>query len=339
MRVLVLTNMYPIPKYPFYGIFVKEQVESLRKEGINVDVFFINGRNNRLNYLVSFPGSFRKLNSNHYDIIHAHHTFCIYPFLISKLLLGIRIPLILTFHEGEILKPPELPFSGMDFISRIMTSASLKKWLIQKADLVISVYGGLLKILNFSGKSIVLPPGVNLELFRPMDRFECRKKIGLPQGKKILFFPADAKNPKRRTEKGFDLLQKALAKLYQMNDITLLTGGNILHKEMPVYINAADVVIQTSYFEASAMVIKESMACNTPVVSTDVGDTKDIIRNTRGCYICDRDPEDIAQKLNKALKFGEKTNGREQIRHLSLDRVANRIISIYEKILHEHRKE
>ena len=54
MRVLVVTNMYPTAEMPFLGTFVKEQVESLRKEGVEVDVLFVNGKKNTLNYLWGF---------------------------------------------------------------------------------------------------------------------------------------------------------------------------------------------------------------------------------------------------------------------------------------------
>ena len=54
MKVLVLTNMYPTPDMPFFGTFVNEQVESLRKQGVEVDVFFVNGNKSALNSAATF---------------------------------------------------------------------------------------------------------------------------------------------------------------------------------------------------------------------------------------------------------------------------------------------
>ena len=136
MKVLILTNMYPTPKYPFYGIFVKEQVESLRKEGIFVDIFFINGRDNRLNYFFAIPHLVKKLRFGHYDIVHSHHTYCIYPFWIARLILGLKIPLILTFHEAEALKSPELIPRDIDVVSKLVYSKRIKK------ELKNGLYGG-----------------------------------------------------------------------------------------------------------------------------------------------------------------------------------------------------
>ena len=334
MRVLILTNMYPTPKYSFYGIFVKEQVESLRKEGIFVDVFFINGRDNRLSYFFTVPHLVKKLRFGHYDIVHSHHTYCIYPFWIAKLILGLKIPLILTFHEAEALKSPELIPRDMDVVSKLVYSKRIKKWAVQRVDLLISVCKDLIEVLNFRGKSTVKPPGVDLELFKPLNKLECRRKLNLDKDKDIVFFPADIKSPKRRTQKGFDILQTAFALLPREN-VLLTTGGSISHQDMPLYMNASDVVVQTSNFEASPMIIKEAMACNVPIVSTDVGDTKEIVGNTEGCFVCEREPEDIAQKMRLALDYGKRTNGRKRIEELGLglQQIAQTIIKIYGEII------
>ena len=336
MKVLILTNMYPTPEYPFYGIFVKEQVESLRKEGISVDVFFINGRDNRLNYFLAVPRLIKKLRFGHYDLVHAHHTYCIYTFWTAKLILGLKIPLILTFHEAEALKSPELIPRDVDAISKLVYLRGIKRCALQRVNLLISVNKDLIRILNFKGRAVVLPPGVDLELFQPMNKYKCREKLNLPKNKKIMFFPADVKNPERRTQKGFDILQRTLAILPRDN-VLLTTGGSISHQDMPLYTNASDVVVQTSNFEASPMVIKEAMACNVPIVSTDVGDTKEIIGNAESCFICKRESEDVALKIKMALNLRKRTDGRERIEKLGLglEQIAQRIIKTYDEIIME----
>jgi glycosyltransferase involved in cell wall biosynthesis len=326
--------MYPTPEYPFYGIFVKEQVESLRKEGVFVDVFFINGRDNRLNYFFAVPCLVKKLRFGHYDLVHAHHTYCICVFWIAKLILGLKIPLILTLHEAEALKPPGLIPRDTDAVSKLVYSKGIKKWAVHRTDLLISVCKDLIEVLNSKRKSTVKPPGVDLQLFQPINKHRCRERLKLPKDKKIVFFPADIKNPERHTQKGFDILQRTFAILPRDN-VLLATGGSISHQDMPLYMNASDVVVQTSNFEASPMVIKEAMACNVPIVSTDVGDTKEIIGNTEGCFICERDPEDIALKIKMALDYGRRTEGRERIIELGLElqQISRKIINIYKETL------
>ncbi|GAH31707.1 unnamed protein product, partial [marine sediment metagenome] len=67
MKFLVLTNMYPYEGDPSYGIFVKEQVDALEREGIKVDVLFINGRRNKLNYISGIIQFLRRCHRNKYD--------------------------------------------------------------------------------------------------------------------------------------------------------------------------------------------------------------------------------------------------------------------------------
>jgi len=94
-------------------------------------------------------------------------------------------------------------------------------------------------------------------------------------------------------------------------------------------------MVQPSNFEASPMVVKEAMACNVPVVSTDVGDVKKVIGDTEGCYICERNPQDVAEKIEKALESNARTKGRERIINLGLglDQIAAKIIDIYKGLV------
>ncbi len=75
------------------------------------------------------------------------------------------------------------------------------------------------------------------------------------------------------------------------------------------------------------------MACNIPIVSTDVGDVKEVMGQTDGCYITTFEPKDVANKIQKALEFGKRTTGREDIKHLESSVIAKRIINIYKNVL------
>lgn len=330
IKVLVVTNMYPTEKDPFYGTFIKEQVESLRKEGVIIDVVFINGKEKRLNYFTSIIPLLKKLNSNHYDIIHAHHTYCVYHITIVKALLRIKTPLLLTFHEGEVHKPKSLKFTDIDFIKKLVFSKKIKKAASNMVDMVITVEERLLTSLNSDANYVVLPCGVDLDLFRPMDKQRCRKKLNLPMNKRIILFPA---SPQRR-EKGFNILIEAIESL-RSEDIHLVTGGRIPRQDMPHYMNAADVIVQLSIYEASPMVVKEALAVSTPIVFTDVGDAKAIMGNTKGCFICERISQDVATKLENAFKLNGNSRGRERMLEagLGLSQVARRIMEIYDNIL------
>ncbi len=329
MKVLLVTNMYPTIKNPYYGIFVKEQVESLTKEGVAIDVVFINGKENRLNYFISIITLAKKLKSNNYDIIHLHHTYCVYPVIIAKAIVRIKSPIILTFHEGEVHKTKELITKDIDFIKRFVFSKRIKKSALRIVDFVIAVQEELMESLEVGRKYYILPCGVDLNLFRPMSKERCRKKLNLPLDKKIIFFPAVPHD----NNKGYDILREAI-KYLGGKDIYLLTAGGIHHQDMPFYMCAADVVVQLSIYEASPMVLKEALAVNVPVVFTEVGDAKKTIGKTKGCFLCKRTPRDVALKLGSALKCNGKSDGRDRIVEagLGLSDIARNVINIYENI-------
>jgi glycosyltransferase involved in cell wall biosynthesis len=80
-------------------------------------------------------------------------------------------------------------------------------------------------------------------------------------------------------------------------------------------------------------VIKEAMACNLPIVSVDVGDVREVIDDTRNCYICTRDPNNIAEGVKLVLGNGMRTTGRNSIKHLSSKEIVREIIGLYSEIV------
>lgn len=155
----------------------------------------------------------------------------------------------------------------------------------------------------------------------------------MPLNKKIILFLADSDNER----KNYKLLRSAVV-FFKNKNIKLLCPYPVEHSNLPFYYNAADVLVLTSYAEGSPNIIKEAMACNCPIVSTDVGDVKEVIGNTKGCYIASSEPEDFAEKIQSALEFNEKcgkTKGRERLIKLGLDSVsiAQKIVKIYKDLL------
>ena len=80
------------------------------------------------------------------------------------------------------------------------------------------------------------------------------------------------------------------------------------------------------------------MACNLPIVSTNVGDIKEVIGNTKGCFITSFDPNDISKQIYKALNFGTRTYGRANVLRFESNNIALQIKSVYEEIFNGHIK-
>jgi len=179
----------------------------------------------------------------------------------------------------------------------------------------------------------VIPNGVNLNTFYPMAQIISKRKLCWDSTKRHILFPANSLRP----EKNFALAEKAVSLLKDIN-LELHSLEDEEPQVIPVLMNASDVILLTSFWEGSPNVIKEAMACNRPVVTTDVGDVSQVIGNTDGCFITSFDSIDIAEKIKLALQYAinkRETDGRRRILNLGLDsdNIAEKIIKVYEKVI------
>jgi len=288
----------------------KIQGESLKQNGIQVEYFGIIGKGIN-GYLKNIPRLKKFLRNNHYDIFHAH-------FYLSGLVTWIAgaKPLVVSLMGSEVNL--DLSFRIVFIIFRkffrgriIAKSESLKKYSKMK-------------------KVEIIPNGVDLGKFKVIDRELARERLGFVPGKKYIIWVSDPE----RFEKNFKLAEASYGLLEDGDrNLELKVVKSVDHDLIPYYMNAADVLLLTSLWEGSPNVIKEAMACNCPIVATDVGDVKEVFGNTEGCYITSFNPKDASENLRRALAFGKRTDGREHIRHLDSDVIARRIIDLYEEVL------
>lgn len=309
MKVLVITNMYPIPEMPFFGTFVKEQVESLKREGGEVDVLFVNGKRNKLNYLWAFPRLWARLLTKRYDLIHAHYVF---SGIIARA--QFLYPVILTHHGSQVFQGWQAP------LCRLVTKFM---------DLTL-VMSHEMKKRGRLDKSVVIPCGIDFELFKPTDSRRAREELNLPLDKKLVLFAGDYDRPVKR----WDIVKASveiLKERYPEVELVLVSKKPL--NTVPKYMNACDVLVLTSNGEGSPMVIKEAMACNLPIVSVPVGDVPEVIGGTDGCYLSAQKPQDVADKLETALKRNQRTNGRENIADMEIGSISRKIIAVYQQLL------
>ncbi len=162
--------------------------------------------------------------------------------------------------------------------------------------------------LNSNTNVDVIPNGVNFNIFRPIDKLHCRKELGL---KANFFYALFLANPKNN-EKNFPLAESAIncfKKNNNLTDVELLVITNVSHNDIVKYINACDVLLFTSFLEGSPNAVKEAMACNLPIVSTDVGNVKEIVNGTENCFIVSYDAEIISLKLKIIYDNRVRTDG------------------------------
>jgi glycosyltransferase involved in cell wall biosynthesis len=329
MRVLVFTNMFPSAAMPFYGSFVRDEADALRRAGVEVDVYFVNGRANKLNYFGMPTGFFARLRHARYDVIHVHHSFCALVATLQR-----RIPVVWTFHEGEISGRTADALREQP-IKHLAYSKRMKRYAARKVDAVVVVAEHLRGPLG-RPDALWLPSGIDWDLFAPMDSAEAQRRLGLAAGRRYVLFPAAP----GRVEKRYDLARRAVEVLKETwpdgRDVELIALDNVPHEQVPMFMNASELMLMTSAFEASPVTIREALACNVPVVSTDVGDARVVMEGIAGCRIVEGDPARIAEALHGALAAPRRVQAREQMRPYSLDTVAAALISLYERVIANH---
>jgi len=178
----------------------------------------------------------------------------------------------------------------------------------------------------------IIPNGVDLNAFRPLDRNEARKALGLDPEKKYVLFPYDPAEQRKR----YDLIRAAVAEAQFSNpELEILHVRGVPRERMPLYMNAADLLLLASIFEGSPNAVKEAMAVNLPVVSVDVGDVRELLGQTEGCLIVPRDTKAMAGKIVEVCRSPVRTQGREQIARLSIENVAKQVVAVYAQVTHK----
>ncbi|MDD5704092.1 MAG: glycosyltransferase [Dehalococcoidales bacterium] len=296
------------------GKIVKSQGESLRKAGIDIDYYGITG-SGVLGYLKNVIPLKKHFNKEQYDVTHAHYSLS---------------ALVATFAG---CKPLVVSLMGSDIRLGYLNKIAVKCFSRLIWECVIIKSKDMLDKIGFNKVSII-PNGVDTSLFKYADKRTTVEMLGWDSRKGHILFAADPCRP----VKNFHLLQQAFKMLSPAEHVELHTLESIPHGHVPKYMNASDVIVLTSFWEGSPNVIKEAMACNRPIVSTDVGDVRWIIGGTHGCFVAVSNPEDVAAKLRMALNFSknhDRTQGRERIMELGLDSemIAERIIGLYKSVL------
>ncbi len=304
MKILYLTNMYPEKPGSYSGIFIKREIDELKKLGCIVDYLFINGRENKLSYLSLF--SMRKKLLQQYDAVNVQHSLLLPQILFLKKILRLDIPIIFTLHEGELGKKER----EKNIFLLLAHGKFWRKVLYRHVDIVIAKNLDLIQSLKVRVHSIEIPTAVDTDLFKPIDKQTARKHLQLPENDIIFFFPAD----RHRPEKNFSFIEGLLPELKKTlkKDILLISGPQPSEKMLWFY-NAADLIVFPSFYECSPVVMKEAMACDRPIVASNVGDIKKVIGDTAGCFVLDGwNEQEYLTAIMEALKI-KATQGRMKI--------------------------
>jgi glycosyltransferase involved in cell wall biosynthesis len=306
VRVLVVTSLYPTAEHPERGRFVADQVESLRRiDGVEVEVFRFEPGG------TSFVSAARELRRKHgrdrFDVVHAHHGLGGW----TARALGGGAPLVVTFH-------------GTDLEHRIV--GRMSRALARVATLPATVSTNLARRrLPGAGRTQrvgVLPVGIDLDRFRPIERAEARAQLDLDPAGRYLLFPSDPARPEKRHDRASALAREVGAEL--------LAYGRVDPERVPLYINAASAVLVTSEREGFGLAALEALACDVPVLATNVGIAPLALSGIEGSLCA---PFDIAAWAPLARKHLDdpdpRVSGRTRASLFGRDRMACRVFQAY----------
>jgi glycosyltransferase involved in cell wall biosynthesis len=207
-----------------------------------------------------------------------------------------------------------------------------------RATVIIVKSRNLLEALpgSLKRKALVLPNGVDLSWFKPLDKFESRVKLGWPRDARVVLF--NASDQGNQHVKNVPLARAAVDLLLQTVPAAVLQQmSGASPEEVRWMLNAADCLLVTSLHEGSPNIVKEAMACNLPVVSVPCGDVPERLSGTWPGRICPYDAHILAGAIEEVFKSGSRSNGREQlvVQGLSTTTVAMRLTRIYSRIQRE----
>ncbi len=303
MKVLFLARC----KNGCYAPFITEQVDAIKKQGIECRYFGVDGKG-IIGYLRQFPKLKKTIREFHPDIIHAHYGLC-------GLLANFQrhIPVVTTYHGSDINDPRVLRLSKMS---------------IRRSRFNIFVSQKNINIACPQKDFALIPCGINLEDYPLIDKADARRQMGLNPSKKYVLFAGAFDNRVKNAP-----LAKAAMALLPEAELIELKGYS--RPQVATLMQAVDAFLLTSFTEGSPQVIKEAMACGCPIVSVDVGDVRERIDGIDGCHISASDVQSLADAIKQALAFGRKTRSREAILRDGLTNtlIAARIMDVYSSIL------
>lgn len=396
MRVIEVCQEFPNRYYPQLGTFIKQSIDSIADENINVTV--ISPKPFVLPFSAFPYHNFSKLpkieHTKKYDLHYPRYIYAVpkkyfYPFT------GISYSQFISKYAIKNINPkPDLIHAHFSYPDGYGMMQLAKKW---KVPLIISALGTIerkvayegsytskqiIQAMNFADrilsvsedlklhivnlgikpeKVLVVPNGVDIEKFRPAKKENARNLLNLPQDKKIVLFVGALRKIKGvdyliEAAKSFvdkdtelfmvgrdDGLKKSLEKRAQELKIAnfIKFTGPVNHEDIPLWISAADILVLPSLSEGRPNVILEALACEIPVVATDVGGIPELlIEGETGYLVPAKNPVELSKRISRLLSdesLREKMGklGRKSViqRGLTWEAHGKKTVDIYTELL------
>jgi teichuronic acid biosynthesis glycosyltransferase TuaC len=324
-RILMVSGIYPTKERPHSGTFVKALADALLARGHEVALVHPRPGPSPLRYFSATLQVFFKTLIKRFNIVHGQYgLWC----LAARM--QWTTPVVASYLGDDLLGTV---VANGGYSKKSLLVVWISQWLSKHVELV-NVKTEQMKKASLREDAFVLADGVNFEIFQPRSRDEVRVELGWVQERYYVVF---ANNPAIPV-KNFPLAQKAIKCLRERGmDAELVVANGLPQSTVAQYINASNALILTSLAEGSPNVVREAMACNVPVVATDVGDVASVLAKTEGCSVCPHNANALAQGLETALKHTGRTTGRADTAHLAIQSLVMQVEVMYDLALERKR--
>lgn len=309
--------------------FVQSQAESLRRGGQEVFWAVMDDRTSVggiIRNMTRLRGDVRKVKPS---LIHAQ-----YGSMTAAVAAAIKgdVPLVVSFCGDDLLGTP---IPGIKWRLRSRVSRWLGLWAAVRAAAIIVKSANLLQVLPkmLRKKARVLPNGVNIDWFMPMDQCECRRKLGWPNDSRVVLFNVSQNEDQFR--KNPELAKQSMDALAQrVPNVSLRVISSATPEEVRLAMNAADCLLVTSLQEGSPNIVKEAMACNLPIVSVPCGDVKERLKLVKPGGIASYNPDALAEAIKEVLNANRRSNGRDELirQHLTTEHIQEQLSLVYDRV-------
>lgn len=326
MHVLIVSNHWGLQEPsshpgPAHGsIWVDRQIKAVRDLGVRVGTFDIGRSHSPLCLWRKLRELRRQVKELKPDLVHGR-----YGTLVATLSVFSGGPTVITYQGSDLLRGE----GGISWL-RIFIGHLLSNLASLRARAIICVSGQLRQALWWrKGAAVVIPDGVDLNFFAPCPKEEARAKLGWDANRIVVLTDALV-DPIR---KGLDLAQRAMQIVQRRIPKAELVVLQVQPEQVPLYLNAADLLLCASRQEGSPNIVKEALACNLPVVAGPIGDVPERLEGVFPSKIVPREPEPMAEAITEILLLKQRSNGREHMQHLGPD-AARRVLQIYHEVVH-----
>lgn len=325
MKVLYVTPFDLSASNVSGGVFADRQICSLENAGVDADVLVIRGNTSFRESRRNFQRLRRRLAAGGHDVVHAQYGSV--TALVTCLAGKRRVPVVVSFCGSDL--------NGTPSVSRV------RSWLgVVVSQLAATLADGVIcksealarRIWLKHRRLLVMPNGVDLAQFRPLDRQECRRRLGIGSDDVCLLFNNGNGDPVKRLDQA-EIVTERVARCLPQRAVRLLVLRAVAPSDVVYYLNAANVLLITSDMEGSPNILKEAIACRTPVVSYPVGDAGDRLAGVTFGRVVPRDPIQMADAVRDFVLDPPKPDlDAEVLAAIDQETVAKQILEFYRTV-------